>query len=79
MKPVFNQRSPRFQVKEEKSSKSNANERKNNQLLSKNRKGTPLSLGHIGSATQSEKIYPTEAKKANGQGQVKINVKSSKQ
>lgn len=76
MKPVFNERKPQFKTAEEKSFK--RGERSTDRSFNQNRpsKGKTLSLGRSKPAT-AETIYPTEARKANGQGQVKINVKSS--
>lgn len=64
MKPVFNERTPRFKTSEEKSFK--RDDRKNDRPSNRNAKGKTLSLGRSARDVQPENIYPTEARKANG-------------
>ncbi|MDQ6569287.1 MAG: RNA methyltransferase substrate-binding domain-containing protein, partial [Haemophilus parahaemolyticus] len=77
MKPVFNERTPKFKTAEEKSFKRNERSQEcSTDRLQKPSKGK-LSLSRQNQRITPENIYPTEARKANGQGQVTINVKQS--
>ena len=77
MKPVFNERTPKFKTTEEKSFKRNERSQEcSTDRLQKPPKGK-LSLSRQNQRITPENIYPTEAHKANGQGQVTINVKQS--
>lgn len=77
MKPVFNERTPKFKTAEEKSFKRNERSQEcSTDRLQRSPKGK-LSLSRQNQRITPENIYPTEARKANGQGQVTINVKQS--
>ena len=68
MKPTFNENKPRFQTIENKRNTRDKNSRPKEESTHKARKLT---------LNRAETIYPTEAKKASGQGSVKIQVKGS--
>ena len=77
MKPVFNERTPKFKTTEEKSFKRNERSQEySTDRLQRSPKGK-LSLSRQNQRIKPENIYPAEARKANGQGQVTINVKQS--
>ena len=70
MKPVFNERTPKFKTAEEKSFKRNERSQEcSTDRLQRSPKGK-LSLSRQNQRITPENIYPTEARKANGQGQV---------
>ena len=72
MKPVFNERTPKFKTAEEKSFKRNERSQEcSTDRLQRSPKGK-LSLSRQNQRITPENIYPTEARKANGQGQVTI-------
>ena len=77
MKPVFNECTPKFKTTEEKSFKrTERSQEYSTDRLQRSPKGK-LSLSRQNQRIKPENIYPTEARKANGQGQVTINVKQS--
>ena len=77
MKPVFNERTPKFKTAEEKNFKRNERSQEcSTDRLQRSPKGK-LSLSRQSQRITPENIYPAEARKANGQGQVKINIKQS--
>ena len=77
MKPVFNERTPKFKTAEEKNFKRNERSQEcSTDCLQRSPKGK-LSLSRQNQRITPENIYPTEARKVNGQGQVKINIKQS--